>query len=253
VAQIVAITRDIHQETEAAARALQAEVELAKAQQLASIGRLAGAVGHELANPLAAALMGLETVMLDDQRFDLEMGNTLAEVRRSLGRAASVLSELNLLARETRDHASIDLDRCVEDVLEIAASRVSNRVDARLERTPLVTDPARCHQLVYNMLTAHLAGLPDGSQHARIHIDCRLVSDVPTLTMRSAVQLDRQMMVADLVSALRGEEGRYEVPLALARHVADALGARWSVRFEDGLTWSTVEFPDQSAVPVRTS
>jgi PAS domain S-box-containing protein len=242
VEQIIAITRDVHEQVEAAERAGNAEQELARAQQLASIGQLAGAVGHELANPLGAAIMGLDAILFEPQVLAPDVVKTLHGVRDSAARAAAVLNELRLLSRERREHGEVHLDVCVHDVLNVSAMRVQGRVDAELASTRVETDPARCHQLVYHMLTTHLAGLPDDDRDARVQIQCATVDGAAMVSMRSRVAIDHQTMVADLVSALRGEEARCEVPLVLAQQVAADLGGEWSVETAAGMTTTTVRF-----------
>lgn len=73
---------------------------LAHRQRLHAIGEIAAAVGHEISNPLAAALGTLDLVLQRDE-VSHEMRRELARCRTHLWRAASTLSQLTVVRDRT--------------------------------------------------------------------------------------------------------------------------------------------------------
>ncbi|MEO7270773.1 MAG: hybrid sensor histidine kinase/response regulator [Vicinamibacterales bacterium] len=95
---------------------------LVRAERLASVGTMAGAIGHELNNMLTV-LMGtmglLEQDVLEGTLPDREMLATLQQVQRQLATHARNLLELGRPAVAVAGQGSTDLRQAVADVLRM--------------------------------------------------------------------------------------------------------------------------------------
>ena len=76
-------------------------------QRLQAIGEIAAAVGHEVNNPLAAALGTLDLVLLRED-LDIEVRRELAQCRTHLWRIASTLAQLTRVHDRTIDYVGPD-------------------------------------------------------------------------------------------------------------------------------------------------
>jgi PAS domain S-box-containing protein len=104
------------------------EKSLRRAERLASVGTLIGGVAHELNNPLHAVRSFAELMLLDARTpEDREM---LDIVLREADRAAKVVSDLRLIARNTQGG---DAERCGVDVNDVVRHVV------KLRRYPMET------------------------------------------------------------------------------------------------------------------
>lgn len=106
------IARDITGEAER-------ERQLRRAERLASLGTLVGGVAHELNNPLHS-IVSFVTLLLEDERPEEER-NDLKTIQREAARAASIVSDLRLIASSTEDgpdeRGPVDLNDVVRHVL----------------------------------------------------------------------------------------------------------------------------------------
>ncbi|MFO0722556.1 MAG: response regulator [Myxococcota bacterium] len=143
-------------------------------ERMASIGRLAAGVGHEINNPLAF-VMGNVDFLIDwvkrsgpdaspDDREELE--SAASATRIGLERIRVVVRDLQTLTRSDDEKlASLDLEAVVEHSVQIAMNEIRHR--ARLirayDRTPrIVGNEARLGQVFLNLLLNAAQALPEG-------------------------------------------------------------------------------------------
>jgi PAS domain S-box-containing protein len=113
-----------------------AQEQLMTSDRMASIGILAAGVGHEINNPLAAALMNLELIKLTlhERRDDgldgvREMLNDAVE---GAERVKAIVKDLRIFARhEDVEVGAVNLDRVLDSALRMASNEIRHR--ARLE------------------------------------------------------------------------------------------------------------------------
>lgn len=97
------------------------ERHLRRVERLASVGTLIGGVAHELNNPLHAIRNFAELLLLENQRA--EDAEALEIIRRESNRAAKLVSDLRLFARDTQEseneRVAVELNEIVEHVLKV--------------------------------------------------------------------------------------------------------------------------------------
>lgn len=143
------------------------------AERMASIGRLAAGVGHEINNPLTYVVHNLDYAR-ESLAFDKTMDrNLLAEsidqAREGAKRIKRIVGELRKMARpKTAEIIPVD----VRDVLEGSLRLVHNQIkhSARLVTEvggsgAVMADPDRLGQVFVNLLANAAQAIPPGSPH----------------------------------------------------------------------------------------
>ncbi len=159
------------------------EDELRVADRLASVGRLAAAVGHEINNPLAYVVGNLD--LLDallkgdvDAESAIEARRLLTDARDGAERVRRIVRDLKLFSkRDTDDMGPIDVRRVLDSSLGIAWNEIRHR--ARLVKdygdTPKVHgSEARLGQVFLNLLVNAAQAIPEGTaERHEVHIATR--------------------------------------------------------------------------------
>lgn len=141
-------------------------------ERLASLGRLAATVGHEINNPLAYAL-GNVNFLVD--KFDPERGTfrcpieevseVLDTVQSGLSRIGVIVRDLQILSRPEDEVSEVDLHALIERTLQVAMNEIRHR--ARVVRNystiPVVTgNAARLGQVFLNLIVNAAQAIPEG-------------------------------------------------------------------------------------------
>jgi PAS domain S-box-containing protein len=121
------ITRDLTGE-------IRKEQQLRRVERLASVGTLIGGVAHELNNPLHAIRNFAELLLMEPR--GTEDREALEIIQREADRAAKVVADLRLIARQTQEsgteHEPTDLNDIVRHVLKVRRySLETGSVDVR--------------------------------------------------------------------------------------------------------------------------
>jgi signal transduction histidine kinase len=154
-----------------------AEAFVARSERLASIGRLAAGVAHEINNPLAsilsnAAFARAEVKELGGPRA-AEVGEALGEIEDCAARIRRIVRDLGTFAREgaATDPGRSDVRAVVESSLGLVAHEVKHRarvVRALGEVPEVAADPARLAQVLVSLLAnaaqAIAPGHPDRNE-----------------------------------------------------------------------------------------
>ncbi len=119
VTHVVQVWRDISERSKL-------ESQLSHSERLASLGQLAAGVAHEVNNPLASVLAGVESLQRWLQRSDFgppsleEASEVLEVLEREARRCRETTDKLMLLAQPYSVAASwVDLNRAVRDTLSL--------------------------------------------------------------------------------------------------------------------------------------
>jgi signal transduction histidine kinase len=100
-----------------------AETQLARSEHLASVGRLAAGLAHEIGNPIAA-IMGMEEILLEGDIPEADQKDFLRRMRKETERIHSILRDLLDFARPEAAPASVApepavVSTVVDDVLAL--------------------------------------------------------------------------------------------------------------------------------------
>ncbi len=171
------------------------EADLAAREQLATIGRLAAGVAHEVNNPLTFAMLNLQSVTralaagdVGEERRPrlLEM---LDHIQTGLDRVSRVVKDMRRFSRVEPPRATaVEIGR----VLEYAASVVGPEIRARatldvdVANAPLVRgDEARLGQVFVNLLTNAAQSIPEGNaKENRVEVRVEDLGDWVEITVR---------------------------------------------------------------------
>ncbi|HUJ00594.1 MAG TPA: MASE1 domain-containing protein [Usitatibacter sp.] len=135
--------------------------ELTHLSRVALVGKLTGAIAHELRQPLGAILSNAQATrrVLSHDTFDRqELIDSLEDIVEQDLRAVRVLRGLrSLIAKEEPTRLPVDLKAVVTEAVELMAVQLKLRgvrVETQLESTlPMVTgDPVQLVQVVLNLL-----------------------------------------------------------------------------------------------------
>ncbi len=107
IAREDALKRKIDEVEQATKRLAEAQGQLVRSERLASVGRLAAGLAHEIGNPIAA-LMGFEDLLLQGGVSPEEQRDFLLRMRRETDRIHGILRDLLAFARPSTDVAADD-------------------------------------------------------------------------------------------------------------------------------------------------
>ena len=134
------------------------QLQLIQAEKLESIGRLAAGVAHEVKNPLARILMGIEYLKETDEFGDPEAPVMLERMERAVHQADKIVRGLLDFSSNRRlEPVSVSLNALVEDALllvkhEIKTRQVKVETDFADHLPSVHADRARLQQVLINVL-----------------------------------------------------------------------------------------------------
>jgi len=119
-----------------------ADAERVAMDRMASLGRLAQGIGHEINNPLAYTSLNLELAQVklsgpwsDDARADLE--NAIVAAQEGTTRIATIVRTLSAFGRgESEKVGAAELSRVIEGAVTLTAHRIRHLAKIELELTP---------------------------------------------------------------------------------------------------------------------
>jgi signal transduction histidine kinase len=159
-----------------------AERSLARSERLASVGRLAAGVAHEVGNPVAA-ILGFSEVALRDQEISERTRDALTAVKAEALRIRSLIRELLDLARsgdaQLGEH---DLGAALGPIVDRMRAQCDQQgVDVGYEQAgtlpPIRTDLRRMEQIVVNLIENALHAVQE-IDHGKVQIRVHPVSHV---------------------------------------------------------------------------
>jgi PAS domain S-box-containing protein len=156
------------------------EGQLRRAERLASLGTLLGGVAHELNNPLAAIKSFAQLLLLDERHPEDQ--EALEVIEREAARAARIVADLRLVARQTErgggPRGPVQLNDVVRGVLEIRrytlqTHGVDVRADLARDLPSVHADPGGLEQVVLNLVLNAEHSLADHPGERRLIVRTR--------------------------------------------------------------------------------
>lgn len=157
----LATVSDVSARKLAEAEAAQQLDELAHLSRVTMIGELSGSLAHELNQPLAAILSNAQAaqrILANDPTDTKDLQEILADIVDDDRRAGEVIRRMrSLLKKGHVDHAPVDVNAVVTDVLRLIRSDMIHRgVDAAAELAPglapVDADPVQLQQVLVNLI-----------------------------------------------------------------------------------------------------
>ncbi len=152
-------------------RQRKAEDALVKTEKLAAMGRLAGAIAHEINNPLEAATNIL--YLLARRPLDDDTAGFVRMLDYELNRVTHITRQSLAFYRESQKPVQVSLSRILEEVLELLGARIQNNSIevSRKYHDPgeFFSFPGEMRQVVLNLVGNAIDAMPDGGC-LRVHI-----------------------------------------------------------------------------------
>ncbi|HOU54207.1 MAG TPA: ATP-binding protein [Myxococcota bacterium] len=173
MAELNALTQALEQKVEERTAQLHSARErLAQAERMASLGRLAATVAHEINNPVAGVLNLARLVqrILTDQGIPPdrlpEVRKFLAQIAGETSRIGRIVSDLLTFSRQARPvQAQTDLEEVIDSTLALLSDRFSTReiqvVHRRGGLPPVWCDAEQMQQVLTNLLVNAVQASPD--------------------------------------------------------------------------------------------
>ncbi len=213
------------------------DVELRRADRMASLGTLAGGVAHEFGNLLGGILGCAEDAQDEEDAQDLR--ETLAMIERTARRGTAITSNLLRFARPgSGQRELLDAKSVLDDVTTLIAPEAARRgvtVRARCdEGLTMRGDPSGLHQVLLNLATNALHAADDGrgrldllAEGAGGDVVLIVRDDGPGMTPETRERLFEPFFTT------RGPEGT-GLGLSVSYGIVQAHGGRIDVRSEPG-------------------
>jgi len=164
-----------------------AEQRLVQSDRLATLGMLAAGVAHEINNPAAFILLGLELVgrRLRAARTsgapatELEIDGLLGDLRESTERIVTIARDLRHFATPGGGAPMlVDVRRAVESALTLVRAQVLERADLDVQidadLPSVLLEEGRLPQVVVNLLVNAVQAVPKGLLRAVVRIEARV-------------------------------------------------------------------------------
>ena len=153
------------------------EAQVVMADRLASVGRLAAAVGHEINNPLAYVMANVDLALerlaepeASSPDHIADIIEMLREAREGADRVRHIVRDLKVFSRgETEEKSRVDPRRVLDSCVNMARGEIRQR--ARLikrydETPPVLANEARLGQVLLNLLVNAAHAIPEGDPEA---------------------------------------------------------------------------------------
>ena len=137
------------------------EARLARSERLAALGTLLAGIVHELNNPLAYTLLGIDQALAQVERLPFSpevasLSELLREVRGGTQRVASIVGQLRSTSQpDATDRDAIDLREVIHSALRVAGNEIRHRARliTELAEVPRISgSAARLEQVFLNLL-----------------------------------------------------------------------------------------------------
>ncbi len=149
----------------------QAQASLIQSEKLASLGKLAAGMAHELNNPLGAVSGRAQLLLMDmDKDKDLQAIKNLWTIVEQTTRASKIVGNLLQFAREAKQEVEpVDINPVIEKSISLTRHQISlENVELSMELKPdlprIMGDQNQLQQVFVNLITNAWEAMPDGGK-----------------------------------------------------------------------------------------
>ena len=145
----------------------QAQEELIRAEKLASIGRFAAGVAHEVGNPLGA-ILGYTSILEKDGLDRQESKDYLMRIEREIERINRIVRELLNFAKPSKSEIrEVGINKVIENTLSLLSYQESfKNIETQLDLQPglpvIQGDESQLSQVFINIILNSIDAMPSG-------------------------------------------------------------------------------------------
>lgn len=151
------------------------QLQLIQAEKMESVGRLAAGVAHEVKNPLALLLLGVDYLSGGVRPDDPNVADILAEMREAINRADKIIRGLVDFSSERQLALELlELPPLIEQALllvrhELTRNGVNVEIEFEKDLPPVMVDGAKFEQILVNLFmnAIHAMG---GTKEPRLQV-----------------------------------------------------------------------------------
>jgi nitrogen-specific signal transduction histidine kinase/CheY-like chemotaxis protein len=146
----------------------QLEEQLRQAQKMEAIGRLAGGVAHDF-NNLLTVISGYSELLQYRLATDQPLHKYAEHIKEAGDRATALTRQLLAFSRQqVLRPVVLDLNRAVQDVMQMLQRLIGEHIDLRVHLAPAPTfikaDPGQIEQVLLNLVLNARDAMPEGGR-----------------------------------------------------------------------------------------
>jgi two-component system NtrC family sensor kinase len=162
--------------------------QLVQREKLAAVGQLVSGVAHELNNPLAG-ILAFSQLLMATPHSDLAVRDAVVTMHKEAKRAAKIISNLLLFARQRPpERAETDLNQVVLDAIELRRYALrTHQIDLHTDLDPALpripADGSQLQQVFLNLINNAEHALYNQPGEKRLTITSRQTGDALVVTV----------------------------------------------------------------------
>ncbi len=145
----------------------QTQEELIRTEKLASVGRFAAGVAHEVGNPLGA-ILGYTNILRKEGMDRDESKDYLKRIEKEIERINKIVRELLDFARPSKlEIREVEINKIVESTLSLLSyqkdfKNIETRLDLQSNLPVIKGDESQLSQVIINIILNAIDAMPDG-------------------------------------------------------------------------------------------
>ena len=152
---VIGTVRDVTERRQADVEKAKLEAQFQQAQEMESVGRLAGSVAHDF-NNMVQVILGNVGLALEETSQDSPVRESLEEIQKAAQRSADLTQQLLAFARkQTIAPKVVDLNETVETLLKMLSRLIGGNIHLAWLPAPglgpVKVDPTQIHQILANL------------------------------------------------------------------------------------------------------